>query len=138
LNGRKPFVTNGPVADVAVVFAATGKGGALGGTTAFLVERGARGFEQAFAAEKMGLRTSPLGDLVFDDVVISADNVLGDVGSGLRVFNEVLEWERIWPMALQVGALLRELEQRGCTRGSGRRSGRRSAGTRPSRTGSST
>jgi alkylation response protein AidB-like acyl-CoA dehydrogenase len=111
LSGRKAYVTNGPLADVVVVFAASGRGGALGGTTAFLVERGTRGFEQEPAAEKMGLRTSPLGDLVLDDVVIPADNVLGDVGAGLRVFNEVLEWERIWPMALHVGALSRELEQ---------------------------
>lgn len=111
LNGRKAFVTNGPIADLVVCFAATGKTGALGGTTAFVVDRDTAGFQREPAEEKMGLRTSPLGEIAFNDTFIPDDNVLGKVGAGLAVFNEVLEWERIWPMAIQLGTLERELEE---------------------------
>jgi L-prolyl-PCP dehydrogenase len=57
----------------------------------------------------MGLRTSPLGDVVLDDVFVSSDQLLGKAGRAAAVFSEVLEWERIWPMAVQVGVQLREL-----------------------------
>ena len=111
LNGRKSFVTNGPIADVVICFAASGQSGAIGGTTAFIVEKETDGYRPTPSVEKMGLRTSPLGDLVFDDAVVAEENVLGKVGGGFFVFNEVLEWERIWPMAVQLGALERELAE---------------------------
>jgi L-prolyl-PCP dehydrogenase len=110
ISGRKAFVTNGPVADLAFCFARTGDGGVLGGITAFLVEIGNPGVERAAPMSKMGLRTSPLGDLVFDRAVVPDESVLGEVGAGAFVFNELMEWERIWPTASQVGALQRDLE----------------------------
>jgi alkylation response protein AidB-like acyl-CoA dehydrogenase len=110
LSGRKSYITNGPAADLAICFAATGEGGALGGITAFLLETATEGVERSPAMGKMGLRTSPLGDLVLDDVFVPEENVLGEVGTGALVFNELMEWERIWPTASQVGALQRDLD----------------------------
>jgi len=110
LSGRKAFITNGPAADLVISFAATGEGGALGGITAFLVETDSPGVERTPPQGKMGLRTSPLGDLVFDEAAVPEDSVLGEVGGGALVFNELMEWERIWPTASQVGALQRDLD----------------------------
>jgi alkylation response protein AidB-like acyl-CoA dehydrogenase len=110
LSGRKSYITNGPHSDLAICFAATGEGGALGGITAFLLETETEGVERSPAMGKMGLRTSPLGDLVLDDVFVPEENVLGEVGAGALVFNELMEWERIWPTASQVGALQRDLD----------------------------
>jgi alkylation response protein AidB-like acyl-CoA dehydrogenase len=111
LAGRKTYITNGPTADLVICFAATGEGGAVGGISAFLVNTDTPGVERTPAMGKMGLRTSPLGDLVFDDAFVPEQNVLGDVGSGALVFNDLMEWERTWPTAAQVGALQREIEQ---------------------------
>jgi alkylation response protein AidB-like acyl-CoA dehydrogenase len=111
LSGRKAFVTNGPISNLVLCFAKTGEGGALGGASVFIVESDARGVERGPAQEKMGLRTSPLGELYFDDVIVPDANVLGKVGAGLLVFNETLEWERIWLLALLVGSLQRELDR---------------------------
>jgi alkylation response protein AidB-like acyl-CoA dehydrogenase len=116
LHGRKTMVTNGPVADVVVCFAATGEDAAagqapLGGTSVFLVDTATPGVERSRSMEKMGLRTSPLGDLVFEGVFVPERQVLGRLGAGLLVFNDVLEWERIWLSALQLGALQRDLDQ---------------------------
>jgi alkylation response protein AidB-like acyl-CoA dehydrogenase len=76
-----------------------------------LVDTELPGVERGPSVEKMGLRTSPLSDLVFNDVVVSEQEVLGEVGAGLLTFTDVLEWERIWPSALQIGALQRDLDQ---------------------------
>ncbi len=110
LTGRKTFVTNGPTADLVICFAATGEGGALGGITAFLLDTQAAGVERTDAMGKMGLRTSPLGDLVLDESFVADGDVLGDVGAGALVFTELMEWERIWPTASQLGALQRDLD----------------------------
>jgi alkylation response protein AidB-like acyl-CoA dehydrogenase len=81
LNGTKTFISNGPVADVIVVFAITDAAkGFHGGVTAFLVERGLRGFSAGQKFAKMGLRTSPVGELVFEDAHVGDDDVLGTVG----------------------------------------------------------
>jgi alkylation response protein AidB-like acyl-CoA dehydrogenase len=117
LHGRKTMVTNGPVADVVVCFAATGDGAAasqaplLGGTSVFVVDTATPGVERSRSIEKMGLRTSPLGDLVFEGAFVPENQVLGRLGAGLLVFNDVIEWERIWLSALQLGALQRDLDQ---------------------------
>lgn len=111
LSGQKSLVSNGPLADMAICFASTGKGGALGGASAFIIDTSSAGFERGPSQAKMGLRTSPLGDMYLDEVFAPEDSVLGDVGRGVMVFNEVLEWERIWQMALQVGTMQRELDQ---------------------------
>ncbi len=111
LNGQKSLVTNGPMADLVICFAATGRGGALGGSTAFVLETGTPGVQRGQPQAKMGLRTSPLGDVYLDDVVVAENSVLGQIGGGLIVFNELLEWERLWPMAIHIGTMQRELEQ---------------------------
>jgi alkylation response protein AidB-like acyl-CoA dehydrogenase len=111
LRGQKALITNGPVADLVVCFALSGPGGALGGSTVFLVETATAGVERGPAQSKMGLRTSPLGDIYLDDAQVPASAVLGKPGGGLIIFNEALEWERIWPMALHIGIMERELDQ---------------------------
>jgi hypothetical protein len=111
INGTKTFISNGPVADVVIVFAMTDPAkGYHGGVTAFLVERGAPGFAAGPKFEKMGLRTSPIGELVFTDLRVSADAVLAGVGGGSGVFTSAMDWERICLFASHVGAMERLLE----------------------------
>ena len=112
IKGTKTFISNGPVADVLIVFAMTDpRKGYHGGVTAFLVERGTPGFAVTQRFEKMGLRTSPLGELVFDDVLVSADAVLGGVGGGSSVFTHAMDWERVCLFASHIGTIERLLEK---------------------------
>jgi len=111
LSGTKTFISNGPVADVAVVFALTDASkGFHGGVTAFLVHRGVPGFSSGQKFDKMGLRTSPVGELVFDNAHISDDEVLGPVGGGASVFTTAMDWERALLVAAHVGTIERLLE----------------------------
>lgn len=111
LEGTKTFISNGPVADVVLVFAVTDPGkGFHGGVTAFVVEKGMPGFHPGQAFEKMGLRTSPVGELVFDDARVGDDAVLGSVGGGASVFTTAMEWERTLLVAAHVGVIERLLE----------------------------
>jgi L-prolyl-PCP dehydrogenase len=87
--------------------------------SAFLVEAGAPGLSVGPPAEKMGLRTSPLADVVLDDVRVGPDAVLGKPGRGASVFAESMEWERLLIMAGQLGALERALEEALHTAGTG-------------------
>jgi alkylation response protein AidB-like acyl-CoA dehydrogenase len=110
LNGTKTFISNGPVADVVVVFAITdpAKGGAHGGLTGFLVERGTKGFSAGQTFAKMGIRTSPVGELVFENVFVPG--VLGVVGGGASVFGTAMDWERTLLGSIHVGACERLME----------------------------
>jgi alkylation response protein AidB-like acyl-CoA dehydrogenase len=111
INGTKTFISNGPIADVVIVFAMTDpKKGYHGGVTAFLVESSARGFSAGAKFEKMGLRTSPIGELVFTDLYVPADAVVAGVGAGSAVFTSAMDWERICLFASHVGAMERLLE----------------------------
>jgi alkylation response protein AidB-like acyl-CoA dehydrogenase len=111
LTGSKTFISNGPVADVVVVFALTDPAkGFHGGTTGFLIERGRAGFSPGQSFTKLGLRTSPVGELVFDGVYVSDDDVLGTVGGGAAVFGTAMDWERSLLVAAHVGAIERLLE----------------------------
>jgi alkylation response protein AidB-like acyl-CoA dehydrogenase len=111
INGTKMFVSNGPVADVCVVFAVTDpEKGFHGGITGFIIEAGASGFKPTQKLEKMGLRTSPVGELVFEDVYVGEDAVLGQVGGGAAGFATAMDWERILLVAGHVGAMQRLLE----------------------------
>jgi alkylation response protein AidB-like acyl-CoA dehydrogenase len=111
LAGRKTMITNGPAANLVLCFAATGGSRVLGGISVLLVDTETPGVERGPSVEKMGLRTSPLGDLVFDEAFIPEEEVLGEVGAGLLMFNDMMEWERIWPSAAQIGSLQRDLDQ---------------------------
>ncbi|MER2517010.1 MAG: acyl-CoA dehydrogenase family protein [Candidatus Accumulibacter phosphatis] len=111
LNGSKTFISNAPVADVVVVFAVTDPDkGFHGGVTAFLIERGVAGFSSGQKFAKMGLRTSPVGELVFEDVLLADDSVLGTVGGGASVFGTAMDWERSLLVAAHVGTIERLLE----------------------------
>jgi len=89
ISGSKTFCSNGPVADVAVVYAATDPDkGFHGGVTVFLVTRDSEGFAPGQRFEKMGLRTSPISELVFDNVFVPHDRVLGTVGGGGPIFTD--------------------------------------------------
>ncbi len=111
LNGNKTFISNGPVADVVVVFAITdAEKGFHGGVTAFLVERGVPGFAAGQKFGKMGLRTAPVGELVFDNAFLGDDAVLGTVGGGAGVFGTAMDWERSLLVAAHVGTIERLLE----------------------------
>jgi alkylation response protein AidB-like acyl-CoA dehydrogenase len=112
LNGVKIFSSNGPVADVAVVYAMTDKEkGAHGGLTGFLVEKDSPGFGPSQKFEKMGLRTAMLGELVLENVYVPPENILGGVGGGPTVFNESMEWERICIAACHLGTMQHLMEK---------------------------
>jgi hypothetical protein len=111
LNGTKTFCSNGPVADVALVYAMTDVDkGFHGGVSAFLVTRDSPGFEPGQRFDKMGLRTSPIGELVFSDVFVPEQHVLGGVGGGSALFTESMDWERALLVACHIGTMQRLLE----------------------------
>lgn len=112
LNGNKMFITNAPIADVFVVYAATDQHkGALGGITAFVVEKDAPGFSVGRPLDKMGLRTSPLSEIIFSDCAVPEDHVVGKRGSGFSIFNYVMKWEILCSFAINVGEMQRQLER---------------------------
>jgi alkylation response protein AidB-like acyl-CoA dehydrogenase len=110
LNGTKMFVTNAPIADLALVFATVDPGKGMWGITGFIVEKGTPGFSVSRHIEKMGLRTSPMGELVFQDCFVPEENRLGAEGIGSRIFNNSMEWERSCILASHLGAMERQLE----------------------------
>ena len=95
LNGSKMWITNGPVADTLVVYATVDPGAGTNGVTAFLVERGYRGFSTAQKLDKLGMRGSDTCELVFENCEVPAENVLGQVGQGARVLISGLDYERV-------------------------------------------
>jgi isovaleryl-CoA dehydrogenase len=95
LNGSKMWITNGPLADVVVVYAKTDPTAGARGITAFVVERGFKGFSAAQKLDKLGMRGSDTGELVFEDCEVPAENVLGAVGNGVNVLMSGLDYERV-------------------------------------------
>ncbi|MBS0610285.1 MAG: acyl-CoA dehydrogenase family protein, partial [Proteobacteria bacterium] len=94
LNGSKMWITNGPDADTLVVYAKTEPELGARGVTAFLIEKGMKGFSIAQKLDKLGMRGSHTGELVFQDVEVPADNVLGQVNGGAKVLMSGLDYER--------------------------------------------
>jgi len=94
LNGTKMWITNGPNADVLVVYAKTDPAAGARGITAFLIERGMPGFTCAQKLDKLGMRGSNTGELVFQDCEVPEDNVIGGVGRGVNVLMSGLDYER--------------------------------------------
>ena len=94
LNGTKMWITNGPDADVLVVYAKTDPQAGSKGITAFVVEKGFKGFSVAQKLDKLGMRGSHTGELVFQDVEVPPENVLGTVGAGAKVLMSGLDYER--------------------------------------------
>jgi hypothetical protein len=103
LNGSKIFCTNGHYADVVVVIAATDKTARSRGLSAFVVEKGAKGFLPGKKENKLGLRASDTAELVFEDCVIPAENLLGKEGDGFRDAMRILDGGRISIAALGLG-----------------------------------
>lgn len=95
LNGSKMWITNGPTADVLVVYARTDPDAGPRGITAFLVERDMAGFAQGQKLDKLGMRGSDTSELVFTDCEVPFDNVLGEEGRGVNVLMSGLDYERI-------------------------------------------
>ncbi|TVY94380.1 Isovaleryl-CoA dehydrogenase, mitochondrial [Lachnellula willkommii] len=95
LNGSKMWITNGPDADVIVVYAKTEPDAGSKGITAFLVEKQFEGFSCARKLDKMGMRGSNTGELVFDGVFIPRENILGEINRGVKVLMEGLDIERL-------------------------------------------
>ncbi len=95
LNGSKMWITNGPDADVLVVYAKTDANAGSKGITAFLVEKGFKGFSVAQKLDKLGMRGSHTGELVFADCEVPAENVLGAEGRGAGVLMSGLDYERV-------------------------------------------
>ena len=94
LNGTKFWITNGPCADVLVVYAKTDPAAGPRGITAFLIEKGFKGFSTAQKLDKLGMRGSDTGELIFEDCEVPAENVLGEVGRGVNVLMSGLDYER--------------------------------------------
>lgn len=95
LNGTKFWITNGPDADVLIIYAKTDPEAGPRGITAFLVEKDFKGFSIAQKLDKLGMRGSHTGELVFEDCEVPEENVLGEVGRGVNVLMSGLDYERV-------------------------------------------
>lgn len=103
LNGRKLFITNGPVADVLLVYAKTDKNLGARGISAFVVEKGFPGFSVAQKLDKMGFRGSTTAELLFDDCLVPADNLVGEENAGVAVVMSGLDLERAIVAMINIG-----------------------------------
>jgi alkylation response protein AidB-like acyl-CoA dehydrogenase len=110
LNGEKSYIGFAPHADLLLVYAKTDPNAGAWGLSAFLVDYPSEGIQKSDNLEKLGLRTLPMGDLVFKNCQLSESARLGEEGAGLSLFNESMEWERALILATQVGVLARQLE----------------------------
>jgi isovaleryl-CoA dehydrogenase len=95
LNGSKMWITNGPLAETLVIYAKTDATAGARGMTAFIVEKSFKGFSTAQKLDKLGMRGSDTGELVFADCEVPEDNVLGAVGNGVNVLMSGLDYERV-------------------------------------------
>jgi alkylation response protein AidB-like acyl-CoA dehydrogenase len=110
LNGSKTFITNAPVADVIMVLANVDPSRGAAGITGFIIDKGTPGFIISKKLHKMGLRTSPMAELAFQDCEVPEANILGQIGSGQAIFTVSMEWERACILASHLGAMQRMLE----------------------------
>lgn len=108
LNGNKMWITNGPDADVLVVYAKTDPKAGNKGITAFLIEKNFKGFSTAQKLNKLGMRGSNTCELIFENVEVPEENVLGGVGKGVYVLMDGLDYERLilaaGPLGIMQGA----------------------------------
>ena len=111
LDGTKMWITNGPDADTMVVYAKTEPALGARGVTAFIVEKGMQGFSSAQKLDKLGMRGSHTGEMVFDQVEVPAENVLGEVNGGARVLMSGLDYERAVLAAGPVGIMQAVMDQ---------------------------
>ena len=105
LNGSKMWITNGPDAEVLVVYAKTDPDAGPRGITAFIVEQGMAGFSTGPKLDKLGMRGSNTCELIFEDCAVPAENVLGEVGKGIGVLMSGLDYERVVLAAGPLGVM---------------------------------
>jgi isovaleryl-CoA dehydrogenase len=110
LNGSKMWITNGPEADALVVYAKTDRAAGPRGITAFLVEKGMKGFSTAQKLDKLGMRGSDTCELLFEDCEVPEENVLGSVGHGVNVLMSGLDYERVVLSAGPLGIMQSALD----------------------------
>lgn len=111
LNGSKAFISNGPIADLIVVYARTGPPGNPAAITAFLLDRDTPGLTIGNPIGKMGLRTSPLCEVFLDDVRVGADRIIGRAGSGFLILDHVMKWEILCSFVINAGEMRHRLAQ---------------------------
>lgn len=103
LNGAKNFITHAISGDISVVIARTGKKGDSRGMTAFVIEKGTKGFSSGKKEDKLGMRASETAELIFDNCIVPSENILGNVGDGFVQAMKVLDGGRISIGALSLG-----------------------------------
>lgn len=111
LNGNKYWITNGPDADTLVVYAKTDPDAGSKGITAFLIEKEMTGFSTSPHFDKLGMRGSNTAELVFDDVQVPFENVLGEEGKGVRVLMSGLDYERVVLAGIGLGIMAASLDE---------------------------
>ncbi|MCO4848721.1 MAG: isovaleryl-CoA dehydrogenase [Yoonia sp.] len=111
LNGNKYWITNGPDADTLIVYAKSDPDAGAKGITAFLIEKDMVGFSTSPHFEKMGMRGSNTAELIFDDVRVPFDNVLGEEGKGVRVLMSGLDYERVVLAGIGLGIMAACLDE---------------------------
>lgn len=111
LNGSKTWVTNAPVGDVFVVFATVNPARGMFGVTGFVIDKGHPGLQVGPVFKKMGLRTSPMAEVVLTDCRVPVSQRLGREGQGAAIFNHSMGWERSCILASQLGALQFQFER---------------------------
>ncbi len=111
LNGTKYWITNGPDAETLVVYAKTDPEAGSKGITAFIIERGMKGFSTSEHFDKLGMRGSNTAELVFKDVEVPEENVLGQVGGGVRVLMSGLDYERVVLSGIGTGIMAACLDE---------------------------
>jgi len=110
LSGTKMFITNAPIADLIIVFVRTTDGIGPYGLSAFLLERDTPGLTIGREIDKMGLRSSPMAEVVLDGCLVPQEAMLGTPGQGGKIFEHSMRWERACIMASQVGVMRRTMQ----------------------------
>ncbi|HWU64567.1 MAG TPA: isovaleryl-CoA dehydrogenase [Ensifer sp.] len=111
LNGSKYWITNGPDADTLVVYAKTDPDGGSKGVTAFIIEKTMKGFSTSTHFDKLGMRGSNTGELIFENVEVPFENVLGEEGKGARVLMSGLDFERVVLSGIGLGIMAAGLDE---------------------------
>ncbi len=111
LNGSKYWITNGPDADTLVVYAKTDPDGGSKGVTAFIIEKTMKGFSTSPHFDKLGMRGSNTGELIFENVEVPFENVLGEEGKGARVLMSGLDFERVVLSGIGLGIMAACLDE---------------------------
>lgn len=111
LKGHKTFIGLAPICDVALVFANARPEHGKWGVTAFLVDATSKGMHRPAPTSKMGLRSSPMGDIIFEDCWVPESARLGPEGAGASIFQDSMEWERSFILTSHVGAMARQVDE---------------------------